>query len=248
MPRLERCPTGIDGFDSLISGGFPRDRVILLSGSSGTGKTAFGIEFLYNGVVKYNEPGIFVALEQNPELLRVDMFGMGYDLEKIEKEGKLRIIDGSLSKRGAEALMRSRASTTEIPGIALPERFKIDDINKKIIEIAKQINAKRVVLDSISSIDEILCGGSEIRNTILNLNYSLQDAKLTSMMILDTIDDEATFLSQQAVEEYVADGVIVLKANDALDTRTLRIKKLRATKHTLKPHIFEITTNGIKVR
>lgn len=246
MTNLDRCPTGIDGFDILVSGGFPRNRTILLSGGCGTGKTAFGVEFVYNGAKKYNEPGVFVALEQNPKLLRLDMLGMGYDLTKLEKEGKLRVIDGSLSRRGAEAIIKYRASPSDVPTIVLPEKFKMEDITKKILEIAKQINAKRVVIDSISSLSEVMHGGSEIRNTILDLNYTLQDAELTSIIVLDTIGDESTIV-EQAVEEYVSDGVIVLKANEALNTRTLRIKKLRGTKHTLKSNIFELTPNGIRV-
>jgi len=244
--RLERCPTGIEGLDVLISGGFPRSRTILVLGGCGTGKTAFGLEFVYNGALKYNEAGIFVALEQNPKLLRMDVLGMGYDLEKVEKDGKLRIIDGSLSRRGPEAIIKSRVSPSELPTVVLPEKFKMDDVSKKILEVAKQINAKRVVIDSISSISEIICGGSDVRNTLLDLHYALQDAELTSIMILDTVDDES-IITKGAVEEYVADGVILLKTNEALNTRTLRIKKLRGTKHTLKPNTFELTANGIRV-
>lgn len=247
MAKIERCPTGINGFDQLVGGGFPRSRTILLSGACGTGKTAFGVEFIHNGIVKHSEPGIFVALEQNPRLLRVDMLTMGYDLEKVEKDGKLRIIDGSLSRRGPDAILQSRASAGDVPTVVLPEKFKMVDITKKIIEIASQINAKRVVVDSISSIDDILCSDFTVRNTVLDMHYALQDANLTSLLILDTLSDDGSLVSSQGVEEYVADGVVVLKANEALNTRTVRVKKLRGTKHTLKPSVFELTSNGIKV-
>lgn len=246
MIKIERCPTGINGFDSLISGGFPRGRTILLSGGCGTGKTAFGVEFIYNGAVKYNEPGIFIALEQNPLFLKADMYGFGYDLERVEREGGVRIIDASLSRRGSDAFIKSKKSSTELPLITLPENFKIDDVNRRIKEIANQINAKRVVIDSISSIGDIIKGGSEVRDTVLEMNYSLQDAELTSIIISDTID-EGSVIPEQAVEEYVADGVVTLRTNEALNTRTLRIKKMRGTKHTLKPMVFELTPNGIKV-
>lgn len=244
---MERCQSGVEGLDVLLSGGFPRGRSILLSGGCGTGKTAFGVEFVYNGAIKYNEPGIFVALEQNPSLLRLDMMSMGYDLMRLEKESKLRIIDGSLSKRGPEAVIKSRSQASDVPIIALSEKFGIDDINKKVIEVGAQIGARRVVIDSISSLSEIIAGGTDVRDTLLELNYSLQDAGLTSLIIVDTIDD-VSISSEQGVEEYVADGVIVLKVNEALDTRTLRIKKMRGTKHTLKPHIFELTSGGIVMR
>ena len=60
-----RCPTGIEGLDDLIDGGFPRGRVILLAGTCGTGKTTFAVQYLVNGITKYGENGIFVTLEQN---------------------------------------------------------------------------------------------------------------------------------------------------------------------------------------
>ena len=246
MPVVDRCPIGIEGLDNLISGGFPRNRTILIAGSCGTGKSIFGVEFLNNGAVKFNEPGVLVSLEQNPELLKTDMIDLGYDLNKIEKDGKLRIIDGSLSKRGAEAIIKLRESSPTIKPISLPEKFTIEDIGKKTIEVAKQINAKRVVIDSISSIDEIMCG-SNVRATILNLHYTFQDAGLTTLMIFDAIESESV-AAKEGVEEYVADGVLLLKMNEALDTRTIRIKKLRATKHTLKPHVFELTSKGIKLK
>ncbi|MBU4266966.1 MAG: circadian clock protein KaiC, partial [Candidatus Altiarchaeota archaeon] len=63
----DRCPTGIPGLDEVISGGFPRGRTILLTGACGTGKTIFGIQYLFNGITKYNEPGVLVLLEQNIE-------------------------------------------------------------------------------------------------------------------------------------------------------------------------------------
>ncbi len=89
--NIDRCPTGISGLDELMGGGLPMGRNILLSGACGTGKTTFAIEFLYNGIVKYNEPGILVTMEQNPQEVRQDMLKYGFDLEKLEKDGKLVI-------------------------------------------------------------------------------------------------------------------------------------------------------------
>lgn len=216
MAKVDRCPSGIDGFDALISGGFPRNRSIMISGGCGTGKTSFAIEFLLNGISKFGETGVFVALEQNPKLLRLDALTMGYDLEKFEREGKLRIIDGSLCRRGEDAIVASRASSS-IPVVTLPEKFTIAEMTKQVIDVARQINARRVVIDSVTSIDEVLCGGSEIRQIILDLNYALQDAELTSLLVFDTLSDEQT-VSKQGVEEYVSDGVVLLKANEAFDT------------------------------
>ena len=88
--------------DELLEGGFPRQRSILLSGSSGSGKTTFAVQFLYKGITDYNEPGILICLEQNPKELKQDMLDYGFDLAQAEHDGKLIIIDASLSRIGTE--------------------------------------------------------------------------------------------------------------------------------------------------
>ena len=95
MVMLERCPTGIPGFDELCGGGLIRDRSYLISGPSGSGKTIFAMQFLYNGAKEYNEPGIFIATEERPQNLRENFSVFGWDLEKLEEENMLAIIDAT---------------------------------------------------------------------------------------------------------------------------------------------------------
>jgi len=124
---MDRVPTGIDGLDELIEGGIPRRRMILVSGSTGTGKTIFSSQFIYRGATDYNEPGIFVTLDERPETIREDMLQFGWDFRKLEQEGMIRIIDGTVSRVG-------------IPSeedYALPETgFNLD---KLLVEIIKSI-------------------------------------------------------------------------------------------------------------
>ena len=67
LPTIGKSPTGIRGLDEVISGGLPEGRPTLLCGSAGCGKTLFGMTFLYNGAVEYNEPGAFLALKSSPK-------------------------------------------------------------------------------------------------------------------------------------------------------------------------------------
>ena len=97
---MERTATGIKGFDNLIEGGIPEARSVLVSGACGTGKTIFCMQFLYNGAMKYKEPGIYVTLDERPDLIRQDMLRFGWDLRKIEDENMIQIIDGSIAKIG----------------------------------------------------------------------------------------------------------------------------------------------------
>jgi circadian clock protein KaiC len=67
LPTISKSATGIRGLDEVTQGGLPQGRPTLLCGSAGCGKTLFGMTFLYNGVVEYDEPGVFLAFEEQPE-------------------------------------------------------------------------------------------------------------------------------------------------------------------------------------
>ena len=62
---MERVKTGIPGFDDLVQGGFPKGASILVSGGTGSGKSIFAMQFIYNGAKQFNEPGLYVTLETN---------------------------------------------------------------------------------------------------------------------------------------------------------------------------------------
>jgi circadian clock protein KaiC len=83
---------GISGLDEICLGGIPRRNVILVKGDVGTGKTTFGIEFIYRGITKFNEPGIIVVFETSPGKLVKDAESMGWDLLELQEQKKLQIV------------------------------------------------------------------------------------------------------------------------------------------------------------
>ncbi|HEX54670.1 MAG: ATPase [Candidatus Altiarchaeales archaeon] len=252
----ERCPTGIHGLDKYLNGGFPRNRSILIAGSCGTGKTIFGVQFLYNGIVQYNEPGILVSLEQDPKELKQDMLKFGFDLEKVENEGKLIIIDASLSRFGIKPPGGSASISPQIaqpPGSMslLPDEFNIERILEIVVSKSKRIEAKRVVIDSLPALDFMLREKNMdikhlTRQLILSINYRLKLEGLTVLLITE-IPEEKEALSAHGVESYVTDGVIVMKLHESLDSRVMQIRKMRQTKHSLRQLNFEITDRGIEI-
>lgn len=244
----KRCPTGIPGFDELIEGGFPRKRSILLSGTCGSGKTTFAVQFLYNGIVKHNETGILISLEQEPSELKEDMMNFGFDLDKVEKEGKLVIIDASLSRVGItmDTAMKSGLYQDKTkPGSIslLMDEFNMDNILELVVAKARKMGAKRVVFDSLPALDFLLTGeGNEtkikqvIRQVLLSVNYRLKAAGLTTLMITELTDEGETAV--HGVESYVTDGVINMyyTAMGMQSGRTLLIKKMRGTDHSENVH------------
>ena len=243
--EVQRCPTGIPGLDNLVDGGFPIGRVILVAGSCGTGKSIFGTEFLHNGVVKHDEPGILVSFEQNVDLLRKDMLNIGFDLKKLEDGKKLVIISASSSKMAALGLGEEGQVFSDF---VLPATdFTIEKVLGLIEKVAKKINAKRLVVDSFSALDNIveLAGkdpsvdkAKQIRRAMFDLTYKLQSMGLTSLLISDLTDSR---ISKHGIEEYMVDGVITLNYAMAGPNagRYLMINKMRSTKHSEDIHTIK---------
>ncbi len=245
----ERCPTGIEGMDELIEGGFPRERTVLLRGECGTGKTIFGAQFLYNGIVEHNEPGVLVCLEQDPEHLKKDMVNLNLDLDTAERNGKLMIIDASLSR---VTPLEFQQPAEEIPSKSFQIKLEyfgdITTLINTIIKATKKINAKRVVIDSLPSLSYLILAENYVRNTILNINHKLITNKLTSLLISDTPQKYGE--SKLDVTEFIADSVITLHYNllPKEGGRYLIINKMRGTNHSEEINLLKITKGkGITV-
>lgn len=228
----DRCPTGIQGLDELIEGGFPRGRTVLLRGECGTGKTIFGMQFIYNGIVEYEEPGIFVCLEQSPKHLKKDLRGFNFDLQKVEDEGKLMIIDASLAR---VTPLEFPIPLEDVPSksfqIHLEYFGDINNLIDAIIKAAKKIKARRVVIDSLPSLNYLIFAERYVRNTILSINYKLIDNNLTSILISDIPSELVE--KKLDVAEYITDSVINLNYTPVSKGkgRFLVIRKMRGTEH-----------------
>lgn len=243
-----RCPTGIPGLDELIGGGFPKDRTILLAGACGTGKSIFGVQFLYNGITKYSEPGILLMLEQNVDHLKNDLLAFNCNVEELEEVGKLVIIDASLARfniGGISAAAPTRDRSFSLTSAELMETKEVVDI---VIDTAKEINARRVVVDSLPALDNLVQKKGDVRDLILNMNYRLQASGLTSILISDILEDKPP---GYGLESYIVDGVIVLeyKTSGPDAGRNLMIQKMRGTKHSENIHPIEFVEGvGIEVK
>lgn len=80
---LPKCPTGIQGLDEITKGGLPRGRPTLVCGSAGCGKTVLAMEFVVRGAMKFNEPGVFMSFEENPQELAQNVRSMGFDIKRL---------------------------------------------------------------------------------------------------------------------------------------------------------------------
>ena len=89
---IKRIPTGIEGFDDLIQGGFVEESIVVISGGPGTGKTLMSLQYLYKGATVYNEPGIFISFAESKKAIFKHGLLFGWDFEQLEKDNKFAFI------------------------------------------------------------------------------------------------------------------------------------------------------------
>ncbi|KYC44308.1 MAG: circadian clock protein KaiC [Candidatus Methanofastidiosum methylothiophilum] len=238
----DRVKTGIKGLDELIGGGLPRSSSILLSGEAGTGKTIFSLQYIYTGAKDYGESGIYLTFEEKPEELRKEALQFGWDLKKYEKEKKIVILDA--------ASLRVGVPTEE--SFYVKSDADIRALLSKLYEIAADIDAKRIVIDSIPAFffsEE----PDKMRDDIYMLGRVLAETKATSLLITEIVNSKG--YSRFGFEEFIARGVITMHLVEGEKTmprmaeykRSIFVRKMRETNHKIKQYPFSITKEGIVV-
>ncbi|AEH60072.1 putative circadian clock protein, KaiC [Methanosalsum zhilinae DSM 4017] len=235
--EANRVKTGIEGFDDICGGGMLRDRTYLVSGNSGAGKTNFAIQFIYNGIVKYNENGLIVATEEKPEHIRENVATFGWDLEALEDEGKLAIIDASSTKIG----IPSQEKFVDV------RPFDMRSMIDQIITAQEETNAKRALIDSSTALGFQIQDPPKIRVELLKLSATLEILGLTSMMTCETLYENE--VSRFGVENFVTEGTIMLNYHrqDNVRSRSIEVYKMRGSDHSKKLHPYDITSEGIVI-
>src|SRR6266581_494044 len=98
-PSTPKLPSGITGLDSMLAGGFPEGKVILVLGEPGTGKTILCSQFLHWGAAERNEKGIFIGMNEPKARLMTEMQDLGMDLASLEKKGQFGYVDATEVRR-----------------------------------------------------------------------------------------------------------------------------------------------------
>jgi len=240
----ESVRTGIDGLDELISGGFPRGRVILVLGGPGAGKTILASQFLYKGISEYNENGIFVSLDESQNNYFPEMMKFGWDFKKAEEEGKFLFVDATRLSRVAilkEKMLKEE--TSSLRGKQLQIDKLIEDLQAKI----QQIGAKRVVLDTLASLFYRFMDPIERRTAGVDLIEALSDLGATAI-----VTTELSYLGLERNlmdEEFLVHGVIMMQTlfSGGTTTRALQVEKMRGA--NVNPNLvpYTIDRNGIEI-
>ena len=221
---VQRVPTGIPGLDDLLFGGFLEGDAVLVAGAPGTGKSTLGMQYVYEGITRYEEPGFFITFEEFPQQIYRDAMNFGWDFRRLEEEEKLKVLFTS------------------------PELMNQDIKRHEGIfpEMIREIGAKRVVVDSITHFQRLASDPGELREIIYGLINALKREGLTPLLLRELVEGEVV---GTVAEEYTADAVLHLTMERVKDQRVrfAEVLKSRGSRHIPARSLFTIGDQGLTV-
>ncbi len=237
----EFVPTGIKGVDELLEGkGLPIGSTSFLLGSPGSGKTTFGLEFLYRGIKNWNQNGVYLSLDEETRRVKRYMRKLNMDLEPLEKEKKLSFIDA--------APINSAPGDVKLGEIVIGKRdFTLISLIDMVKTHVKRVNAKRVVIDPIVAFTLQFSDDFETRTAILNLMQGIAETGATALIISELA--ESSIERTYQIEEYLAQGVILMRkiTGKGGTVNLFTVEKMRGVDHDTQPHPYRIKEGGIEV-
>jgi KaiC/GvpD/RAD55 family RecA-like ATPase len=215
--NMQRVSSGVKGVDNLIGGGFPDGSVVLVSGTPGTGKTIFGMQFLNEGV-RNKEMGIYISFEQEKRDIIRQASQFGWDFAALEKKNLIKIVS------------------------MWPSSF--DEVLTKIFK-SLYYKPKRLVIDSITSITYSMMDNREaIHKMAEKLKKTKLTALLTSELLAGdkgiSRDGISEFVSDGVI---VLNSLEAAGEHKNL----LRVEKMRSTKINKESHVYDITERGFEL-
>ena len=228
--QLQKCPTGIKGFDEITQGGLPKNRITLVSGGPGAGKTLLGVDFLVNGVIQYKEHGVFMSFEETEDELYQDVASLNLDLYGLVSKKQVRF----------EHILLERLDIHE------KGEFNLEGLFIRLELAIDSIHAKRVVLDSIESLFAGITDAGILRLEIKRLFRWLKQKQVTAVITGEQGQDSFT---RHGLEEFISDCIILLdnRVRQQVSTRRIRIIKYRGSNHGTNEYPFVIDKDGLSV-
>jgi len=229
--------TGIPGFDSLLSVGLKKNSSVVVSGPPGSGKTTFGLQFIYSGARKFDEPGVYISLSQSIDEIQNDCRAFGWDIDGLIEKEKILIIDLRPFKIKDKVIGKDDS-------LYRGEQIPFEHLTKFILNSIKKIKAKRIVVDSISVLGMQYSDKFYMRQGLQGMVQSLENFDVTSLLISEFSEN-----NEAQLELFVTSGIIQLD-NQIIDNkmrRTIKITKLRGMEHSEHVHSLELGNNGLYV-
>ena len=230
-----KVKTGIPGLDSVISGGMKTGRSVTVSGPPGSGKTTFGLQYLHSGAKDFDEPGVYVTMSQNIEEIKNDCKSYGWDLDDLISQDKILMVDARPFKLQDELIGKDDS-------LYRGEQLPFEHLTKLLLSSIKRIQAKRVVIDSITILAMQYSDKFYMRQGLQGMIQALENFGVTSLILSEYSEDD-----EIPLEWYVTSGIIQLRHTRKEDTmeRTIQVTKMRGIKHSEQIHPMTIDSDGL---
>ncbi|MCE8422343.1 MAG: hypothetical protein J5U16_00230, partial [Candidatus Methanoperedens sp.] len=219
----ERISTGIKGLDLMTGGGFVAGSSILLSGSSGTGKSMIGTQFIVEGVSK-KDPAVIISLEEDAIQIRDNSKMMGWDLQEFENKKQLKIVS------------------------ALD--FDIQELTTHMDEAIRAINARRVLFDGISRLRQRLPQYMPLPEYMEDIVNYLKNKNITTLYTNETSNlTGGTQITGTGISPLM-DGVILLRYVEIKSEmrKAISVLKMRGSDHDKEIREIVIDKKGVEIR
>jgi circadian clock protein KaiC len=226
----DQASTGVPGLDDILGGGLARDRVYLIEGSPGTGKTTAAVSFLREGA-RRGERTLYITLSETEAELRDTARSHRWDLEGVEVF-ELVPPESLLDEQQQQSLLYS-------------SDLELGETTRMIFEAVERIQPKRVVIDSLSEIRLLAQSSLRYRRQVLALKHYFAKHGATVLLL----DDLTTDTLDKTVHS-VAHGVIRLEElapEYGAERRRVRVIKYRGRRFRGGFHDFTIKTGGLEV-
>ncbi len=233
--RIGHVRTSIPGVDEILDGkGIPRGYVVFINGAPGSGKTTFAMQYLYNGATKFDEPGIYVSLDESPRFVINNMKPFGLDLRGLIDEEKILMLDLSPIRR-----LNSQ--------VKVKREFSLEKVIDKIKRSISKIGAMRIVIDPLTMLTIEYPKSSERIFAVMDLLQALVETECTT--IVNSELRTSSVDREYQLEEYLSQGIVLLRtvAKPGGLIRVFQVEKMRGVKHDPQPHPYLITEKGIEV-
>jgi len=228
---MDRTKTYIKDLDKVLNGGLPKDNLILLSGSAGSGKTTLAMQFLFGGAVNEGKTAMLFTLNEQEQKIAENFRQYKFFDETLIKSNKVIFID-------IREIVPSSNSGKPT--------FYSEQVLNMFYEQIDMYKPERIVIDSITAICNRLDDENNIRKFLFDLSSMLL-LKKCSAMIISEVDPSSRKYSNFGVEEFICDGIIYLSHVDKNNRlkKSLQVVKMRGTAHSEEQFFLSIEEDGI---
>lgn len=225
---MQKITTGIEGFDKISKGGIPKKELTAIIGPPCSGKTTLGVQFLMGGILRSNEPGVFITLDETQEIIINKMKEFGWNILEYMNQGLWEFIDVSPHFK----------DDYEISG-----DYDLGGLLLQIQMVIKKIKAKRIVLDSLSVLFNRYPNIEIIKSDILRLKFLLKNYSVTPL-IINEIDGEILKKICYEIVDNTCDNIIRLKNPLNGEYGAIEIIKYQGNNYLKGKHHFTIEKNN----